>query len=122
MATVDEIDQIMDRSRLSKNGPSVDFDWFDTIVLSAAAVGVIQYDVEVLEVGPNYECGYLLIVLRNGSRLASKVLTPEEQWDEACMELPVTAAVEKLLEIALREISKIITVHDTWHQPKPVGP
>lgn len=113
MFTQGEIYKVMKQSRTG-NGPSIDFDWFDTVVTAASETGVLGHDVEVVTVND----AYMLILVVNGVRFASKTLEYDEEWHEQYMQEPVRDSVLHLLEIAVRVIKEIETARDTWYAAK----
>jgi hypothetical protein len=120
MPTDAEIDQVIKEARIDKHGPSIDFDWFDTVVEAASNVDVIQEEVEVVPAGMCGD-GFLLILIVDGNRLSSNLLTFEELWSEDYHDFSSTQVVTKMLEIASLEISKITLKHRTWFTPRPIG-
>lgn len=118
MFTMSEIDQVMDAGKL-RGEPSIDFDWFDTVVEAAESSGVLPHTLETL---PSGDGNVMLILIVNGVRFCSQLLIFEDEWKEDWIGEPVQDSVLRLLEIAVREIKKIETIRDTWYQPLPVGP
>ena len=117
MFTMGEIDKVMDAGSLRRE-PSIDFDWFDTVVEAASELGILGHEVTVDTVGPAQEA-FRLILIVNGVRFASARLTFEDNWSEEYAQEPVNDSVLRLLTIAVREIKKIQTARDTWFKPLP---
>lgn len=116
MFTQEQIDKVKDRSRISSHGPSIDFDWFDTVVESACELGILGHEVDVYPVTPDGV--FLLVLIVNGVRFATPGLSFEEEWTEEYVGEPVDTSVRRLLDIALREIKKIEVTRDTWYTKK----
>lgn len=120
MFTQGEIDQVMEAARTG--GPSIDFDWFDTIVEKAAEIGVISDEVEVDVLDDTRGGGFRLLLIVNGSRLGSRTLRFEDEWKEEWLGEPVGDSVLRMLALAVAEIKNIQTVHNTWFVARPSVP
>lgn len=120
MFTQDEIEKVMIQARVSRLCPTIDFDWFDTIVEAAEEVGVLGHEIEIDTLGESGGDFRLLLII-NGLRLGSQRLTFEKEWSEQYVQEPVQDSVQRLLGIAMREIKQIETTRDTWYAARRTG-
>lgn len=129
MFTAGEIEQILIATRMSEHGPGIDFDWFPEVVEAADRCQILRTGDRVHEVqvdavhnpGADNE-GYRLMLVVNGSRFASELLTYTNSWSEDKEKAPVAEQVLSLLITAMEAIHRIEQVRDTWYRPAPVGP